>query len=151
MYASNRVKLITFFFVLLILLMSSLIFIENISYDAVFVLFVIVVLFTLTFIKTPRKIYLSDKSMILYFYLSRKIFILEQIHEISRIYAVGGIRRLGSNGVLGYIGVLDGEKRFFTYFNHERNMIKLKYNDRYYIISCDNPDALIGSIKNIQS
>lgn len=60
---------------------------------------------------------------------------------------MGGIRRFGSNGVLGYIGVIDSEKLYYTYYNNEHNMIEINYQGKYYIISCTKPDNLINEVK----
>lgn len=143
---SFRVKLITFlsFSFLLLIIINTFIFTKL---SNIIVLISLVSLFIYTFIHSPYKICITNKSIILYCFLYKKVFYYSDINNICRIYGMGGIRRFGSNGVLGYIGVIDSEKLYYTYYNNEHNMIEINYQGKYYIISCTKPDNLINEVK----
>ena len=144
---SIRVKLISLLSFILMFIMAIRVSVYPHDLISIIVLFFIAAILIITFIHSPHKICVTNKSIVLHCFLSKKIFYYNNIESISRIYGIGGIRRFGSNGVLGYIGILDGEELYYTYFNHERNMIEIIYKSKHYIISCTNADDLISKVK----
>ena len=110
----------------------------------------LLLLFTIfigTLAYSPRKLALYEENITLYCFLTKKVFYYADIEKVDRLYVVGGIRRFNSNGVFGYIGVLDGDERYYTLFNHERRMIEIVCRNKHFVISCTQPDDLVEKIK----
>lgn len=94
----------------------------------------------------PRKIVVDGGRLILKCVFSSKIFEVSEIESISCMYNIAGIRRFGSNGFFGYVGVVDGEEMLHTFVNNRKNMVKFLYGGKWFVVSCDNPDELVDSL-----
>ena len=110
----------------------------------------LVLIYIITFSFSPRYIRIEPKCINLKCMIYTKKFYYKDINSIERISAISGIREFGSNGIWGYIGILDSDEnnKLYTLLNHNRRMIKIVYKSKNYIISCDNPDSFIQIVKH---
>ncbi|WP_369892457.1 PH domain-containing protein [Bacteroides sp. AN502(2024)] len=114
-------------------------------------LFVFLVLFVYlrTYALHPCSILLSKESLVLKCAFSTKSFNYKYITYIKRGSMVGGIRRFGSNGIWGYIGIIDADKKYHTIFNNEKQIIELSYKNKVYLISCEQYKEVIEEVNKL--
>lgn len=147
---SKRVKIITLLgsliilFLILITFIHLLIAIKAINIEKIlcllFIEIMFITLYALSIIFSPRFIYCRTDYFELncFFYLKR--FFYAEINSCKRVYlSSNDVRLFGSNGIWGYIGYLDnGQHRYYSFANNEKELLEIEYRGRFYLISCEN-------------
>ena len=102
----------------------------------------------LTFAFSPIFIKLKNNYIHIQGFMFHKKIYLNNILKINRIHDLPkGVRRFGSNGVWGYIGILDADKKYYTLFNNKKKMIIVECSkNQKYVLSCNKPDEFINAI-----
>ena len=98
----------------------------------------------------PLHITIYDDRIYLKCILFHKSFYYRNISSIKRISDISGIRRFGSNGVWGYIGIIDSTEKYYTICNNLKNLIAVKYNKKTYVLNCSNPEQFIDNINTLK-
>ena len=107
------------------------------------------IVYLITYIFSPRYISLSKESLNLQCSLFKKSFLFKNIDYIKKGHSICGIRQFGSNGIWGYIGIIDSDKKYYTLFNNEKQIIEISYNKKIYILSCENSKEVIEKVNII--
>ncbi|WP_279096975.1 PH domain-containing protein [Bacteroides acidifaciens] len=97
----------------------------------------------------PRYISLSKESLVLKCLFTTKSFKYQDIDYIKKGFKVRGIRRFGSNGVWGYIGIIDADNKYHTLFNNEKQIIEFSYRNKVYLISCEQYEEVIKEVDKL--
>ncbi|MDR2840250.1 MAG: PH domain-containing protein [Paludibacter sp.] len=110
----------------------------------------IVLLFgTLSFL--PIKVSINDSEITVTKIIgtvSIKIADIQQIERTKAVDTVNSVRIFASGGFWGYIGKLNSPALgdYFSYVTNSADKITIKTNDKIYIISCNNPEAMINAV-----
>lgn len=155
-FPSKKVIILTFTVILSITLLTvvSIIKLKNAQdnitdkYSIIAFAFIwMIILITLRY--SPYKIIVGKEAFKVCCIGKTKTFYFKQITSIKRRYGISGIRRFGSNGIFGYIGIIDGDNniRYRTSYNHEKNMVELNYDGKLYVLSCNKPNEFIAEIR----
>ena len=90
---------------------------------------------------------LKNGEIILIKNFGRKSINVIDINYFERLSSSNLFMSSGSSGLFGFIGsTLDFS---YSYIKDKSKMVKISTRDKDYIISCDNPDELVASIKEI--
>ncbi|MDE6715739.1 MAG: PH domain-containing protein [Muribaculaceae bacterium] len=100
----------------------------------------------------PTSIEVTDHDVIIHRLLKDKSIPLAQITAADRcIPSAGGLRLCGSGGFFGYWGLFNDIiiGTYFGYYGDKDQCILLKLKGgKQYVISCDDPNAMLSEISN---
>lgn len=104
----------------------------------------LVLVYVLSYLNSPQKLVLESGNLIVKFPM-HKIAISK--NSILEVYSVDSIppTNLGSKGVWGYIGWVNGDTK--SYVKNRTEAIKLTTHKNQYLLSCLNRELLIKQLK----
>lgn len=115
------------------------------------VLGVMVLMSVVSLFYSPISVEITDNDLLINFSMRTKRIPLEDIASAVRFDPNAGlsVRICGSGGFMGWWGWFNNKKigRYFAYFADPSRCILLRLKShRRYVISCADPDALIGRL-----
>lgn len=115
------------------------------------VLGVTVLMCVVSLFYSPLSVEITDNDLLINFTMRTKRIPLEEIASAVRFDPNAGlsVRICGSGGFMGWWGWFNNKKigRYFAYFSDPSLCILLRLKShRRYVISCTDPDALIGRL-----
>jgi len=149
----TSVKIITIFFLVVVVLSEISLLQTIIAYKNEWyfiVLFLVLLIGSLSIIYTPKYIILYDNSIVLTKIFGRKEIMFDDIINIQKFSSSGDIRVFGSGGYGGYLGIFSNAQigKYSAYVGDfsQAFLIQLK-NGKNYVFSCENRDLVIETIK----
>lgn len=104
------------------------------------------IVYLITCVNAPLSVTLSGEAVTLRCVARSKTFRYADIDYAEKGEMPFGIRRFGSNGIWGYIGVIDGDKRYRTLFNNRKGIVELSHKGKVYLLSCADSGEAVRTI-----
>lgn len=106
-------------------------------------------IFVYMLVVIPQAIYLGEKQLFIKRAFNRKSIAYSSIKKVIPYNEVqNDIRYFGSNGFLGYIGVMGSTQygRYYSYVKNAKQQIFILTTGKNYLLSCDNRDLFINEL-----
>lgn len=146
--SSTLVKTITIGFVIVLILiigMISFTFNKNGFFLSLITIIVIILTVLYFYVNSLKCIILNVDQLIIKKNFGQKAINLNEITSIERLSNSNLTMTFGSKGVFGFVGsTMDNS---YSYVKDKTKMVRIATQEKKYIISCDNPDGLVESIK----
>lgn len=111
--------------------------------------FALISLFIYLLLMIPLSLYLEKDGLVIKRGLGKKHILYSTIKQVfSYNYVQNDIRYFGSNGFLGYIGVMGSTHygKYYSYVKDPRQQVFILTVDKSYLISCDNRELFIKEL-----